>query len=818
MKKYLLLILLIAVCAMPVLSAENDNPSFANGIIKATIYDGKNNVPMEYANATVYIMKDSSYVTGSASGKDGELLIPNIPEGDYYVKVSFIGYEDTIIPNINVSAGKPEVTLGVVKIFPSEIKMDQVNVTGEKLTEEYHIDKRVINVSRDNNAAGGTALDVLQNQPSIQVDQDGNVLLRGSSNFTVLVNGRPGVLQNSDALRQIPANIIDNIELITNPSAKYDAEGAAGIINIITKTSELDNMSGILNGGVGSKTKYNSDATFNYKSGNWGLTANGDYRVFNMTNAQQFDRYTTTMTDNLFQRADINQNFRRESYSGKIGLDYTISPETGISISSTYGKFGFDGNFVLDGTNQTNSDEELTNYTSNRQVTDVTAKYFQSVLFLNHQFQPKVDELTFEAVYTNVDQPYYQIAREYITDAVHQSLSLDPKTVEFDNQTDRNDGRFKLNYSLNINDKSKLETGLQVNLAYRKFDYRINNFDWESNQWFADDVYTNNFDFKNNVYSVFATYSNTLDLLELDYQLGLRAENTDRLLHQITMNTDYTYNKVHLFPSVNMLKRLSDTQQLQFSYSRRINRPFEGALNPFPNYSDSYALVIGNPNLKPELINSFELNYQNTIETIFFSIQTYYRNTENTFQQTALIGDDGRIILSFGNIAKTNTFGSEISTSIPLAQWFKLDPSVNLYQTNLKGDLGTESYERNSFAWFSSLRTTLYFSAATRFQLNLFYTGKQATLQGDIDPIVNFSASIRQELFDRQLIVTATANNLFNTGKIKLYSNAGSSTDMYVDVRPEAPVFNLTFSFNFNNFRNTSKVNDRVDINVNSGI
>lgn len=794
------------------------SPENYKGVIKAIVLDAKTNAPLEYANVTVHKSQDSSYVNGSATGKGGELLIPNIPEGQYYVKVSFIGYDKTIVPNVNVTKENYNISLGTIKINPTEVNLSAVNVVAEKPAEEYHLDKRVINVSKDNTAAGGTALDVLQNHPSVQVDQEGNVMLRGSSNFTVLVNGRPGVLQGSDALRQIPANIVENIELITNPSAKYDAEGAAGIINIVTKAIAQDNMSGMVNGGVGSRNKYNGDATINYKTNGLGLSGTVDYRNMNNTNSQTFDRYTTTSSVNSYQNANIRQNFERENYSIKLGADYTFSPTTGIALNATYGKFGFGGNFLLDAYDLQNITANKSNYTSNVESIDVDARYLQSTFFFNHQFSPKIDEITFEAVYTNVSQPQTRTGREYTTDSKFENRSAQPNTKEFYNNTDRNDGRFKLNYSYKFNDKSKLESGLQANVALRNFDYTNKLYNWNTNNWDLDPFFTNQFDFRNNVYSAFFTYSNNFELLELDYQFGLRAEQTDRLLTQNTLGTSFEYNQIHLFPTFNALKKITDAQQLQFSYSRRINRPFEFALNPFPNYSDSYAFVIGNPDLLPELTNSFELNYQNTLSNgLFFSAQTYYRNTNNSISQTIVVGSDGRLIISWGNVAKTYNLGTELSAGIPIAQWFRIDPSVNLYQTGIEGSVLDSKTDRSEFLWSSRLRTTLYFSAATRFQFNLFYNAKQVTLQGDIDPIVNVSASLRQELFDKKLILTATAQNIFNSGKFKMVTKSNAGTDVFLTARPEAPVFNLTLSYNFNNFRNTSKVNDRVDINAGGG-
>lgn len=789
-----------------------------SGHIRATVKDAKTNAPLEYASVTVHKSSDSSAVGGSATGKDGELLIPNIPEGEYYLKISFIGYDKTIVPNVRITQSQKEVSLGMILVTPSSVRMNTINVVGEKPAEEYRLDKRIINVSKDNTAAGGTAQDVLSNHPSIQIDQSGNVLLRGSTNFTVLVNGRPGVLQGSDALKQIPANSIDNIELITNPSAKYDAEGAAGIINVVTKTVAQDNISGIINGGVGSRDKYNGDASVNYKSNGLGISGSGDYRKFSNTNVQIYNRYTNTQASNTHTDANIRQLFGRENYSGKFGIDYSFSPTTGLSLTATVGGTNFSGNFILDAIDNKNVLASNINYTSNIEALNVNAKYFQSVLYFNHQFTPKVDELTFETVYTNLTQTQSRISREYTTDSKFENRSLQPFTKDFSNNTDRADGRIKLNYLYKFSGVSKLESGIQLNLAYRNFDFVNKMFNWGTNVWDVNPVFTNKYDFRNNIYSAFFTYSNNLEMLGVDYQLGLRTEQTDRLLIQKTLGKDYTYNQTHLFPSINALKKFDNSQQLQFSYSKRITRPSEGALNPFPNYSDSYAYVVGNPELLPELINSIELNYQYTFSSgLFLSAQTYYRNTVNSITQTALVGSDGRIVLSFGNVAKTYAAGAELTASIPVAVWFRLDPAVNLYQTGLKGNLSGINFETNDFLWSSRLRTTLYFSAATRFQVNLNYFAKQIILQGDIDPIFNFSASLRQELFEKSLIVTASAQNLFNAGRVNVFNSAGSGTNIYINVRPEAPVFNITLSYNFNNFKNTSKVNDRVDINANTG-
>lgn len=786
-----------------------------SGHIKAVIIDASTNSPVEYANVTLHNAKDSSYVTGSASGKGGELLIPNVPAGEYFVKVTFIGYDKAIVQHVIVSSEKKDVSLGEIKIYPSEVKMADVSVVGEKPAEEYHIDKRVINVAQDNSSAGGTALDVLQNQPSVQIDQDGNVKLRGSGNFTVMVNGRPGVLQGSDALRQIPANIIENIELITNPSAKYDAEGSAGIINIVTKTIAEGSLSGIFNAGSGTRNKYNGDATINYRYGGWALSGGLDYRNYNSFNDQAFDRYTYLENETKRSLANINQNNLRESYSAKFGIDYTFNPNTSLSFSGTAGNMKIDRTFTLKAANENGGATNASDYTINRETGNIESKYFQSTVFFSNKFIPKVDELTFEATYTHVDLPTDQTDREYVTDQKFEQNIGQPVMREFKNGTIRNDGRLKLNYSYTISDNSKFETGLQANLAYRNFDVLNQNFDWDTEQWMVDNTYTNKFDFRNNVYSVFATYSN--ELFGIGYQLGLRAEETDRLLTQKTTSEKYEYDRVHLFPTLSALYKITDAQQLQLSYSRRINRPNEGNLNPYRYYSDSYATVVGNPALLPEITDALELNYQNTIGGVFLSVQTYYKYTNNSITQSASVESDGRLKLSFDNVAKSYTLGSEISTSISLAQWLKLDPAINLYGNGFEGMLFGESYSKDEFAWNSRMRATINFSKETRFQVNLMYNGRQSYLQGEIDPLFFLGMSLRHEFLDRSLIVTLNAQNLFGSGKFNITNTPAANNYMKINVRPEAPMFSINLSYNFNNFKNTSRVNDRVDVNVREG-
>jgi outer membrane receptor protein involved in Fe transport len=667
-------------------------------------------------------------------------------------------------------------------------------------------------VSQNLKAASGTALDVLKDHPSIQTDQDGNISLRGSSNFSVLINGRPSVMQGSDALRQIPANIVDNIEIITNPSAKYDAEGAAGIINIVTKKQFDSTLSGVFNAGAGSRDKYNSDITINYRNSDYTLTGGVDYRKANNPVDQTLNRSTYMPTGTMYNNTWVEGSTIRNNYMVRGGIDYNINPQSGFSFNLSFGNISFDRGYNLKVQNLS-SLGNIYSYTNDSYT--LSANYLNSSIYYNYKFKPNVDELVFEATYTNISLPSTQNTKEFTADNIFNTLTNQPKIRELRDETKRNDARIKLNYSYNFNPKSKLELGLQTNLYLRKFDVTNQNYDWTKSVWIVTTDFTNKFDYKNNIYAAFVTYSNTL--FDLDYQLGLRSEYTDRLLAQTTLGGDYKFSELDLFPSLNISGKISTDQQIQFNYSRRINRPNEQLLNPYPNYSDAYLRSAGNPGLLPEFTHSLELNYQKFITGVFLSAQTYLRISNNSLSQTMKVDDQGRLILTFDNLSKTTTGGIELTASITAIPWLRLDPALNFYHYSLSGEVLNKQTESSTFSWTSRLISTISLSSDTRIQLMLNYIGKQITAQAAIDPFFICGATVRQDLFDKKLTLTLQGQNLFNTLKINIDSK-GDNFRTLASVKPESSIITLTLSYNFNNYKRAARGPEKVDLNVNEGL
>jgi outer membrane receptor protein involved in Fe transport len=776
-----------------------------NGLIKGIVKDAGSENPLQYANITLYRSADSVYITGTSAGTNGEFILPNITIGNYLLKITYMGYASKYVNDIKVINDKPEFNAGIIKLDKEALELGEANVVGEKAGEELHLDKKVINVGQNLTAAGGTALDVLQNQPSVRVDPDGTVYLRGSSNFTVLVNGKPSVLQGADALRQLSANMIDNIELITNPSAKYEAEGSAGIININLKKQTEYSISGIANLNGGTKDKYNGDFTLNYNVNGLNLTGGLDFRDNSFTNNQYIDRTSFASAGITDNNTHLFIKDKRRQYSGRTGMDYNFNDNNSLSLNISSGKIDLSRSLS---SKVRNNDFTGTVYAHSINTMDLPIFYLNSSLNYNHKFNPGVNDVMFEVTYSSIDLPSEQLTTEYLTEPAFIYRNADPGRKLFNNDAFRQEGRAKINYTHKINPNSTFETGLQSNINYRTFDILNKFFDWSIPDYIVDNSLTNNFIMKNNVYSAFTTYSN--QLYDFKFMLGLRAEYMDRVLEQKTLANNYKYDKLDYFPSLSMSRKIGD-HQLQLSYSRRINRPNENLLNPFPFFSDTYLSSAGNPELLPEYINSYELNYQKMFATVFFSAQTYYRNSTNTMLQKFSVDETGRMNTTFGNFAETNTFGSEISSSFSLLKIFRFDPAVNLYGSDLSGDVDGLEVSKKFFNWTARLNTTVTITPDTRFMISGNYFAKIIDAQSEISPFLMMNASLRQDFFEKKLSVTLQARNFLKTAYINV-KNKGTNFYSAIEARPEIPVVSLMLSYNFNNFRRPVRPTDNIDV------
>ncbi len=760
------------------------------GKIRGIVQDSGDKISIPYATISLYKVSDSMLVTGTMSDSEGNFLIDKIDDGTYYIVIDFIGYSKKTVKDIKIEKGKKDIFLGSILLEKGLEAIAEIEITADKDAVSYKIDKKVINMSQKPEAAGGTVVDALQNTPSVQVDAEGNVSLRGSSNFTVLINGKPSPLSGSDALKQIPASSVETIEIITNPSAKYDPDGTAGIINIVMKKGYETGLNGIVNASVGTRWKNSADFNLNYRTDKANFFVSGNYanRIQKPTVdifSESF--YNDTLTTRI-QSAD--RKHISSPYSVKTGIDLYLSETDMLTASGEYGYWGFGmdmDNLTIETTQPESSVFNLNTLTEMR----LGGHYTNGTVAFDHDFA-KVHDWVSSLTYSVWDGSDYTDVTESSQD---NNLFERHRTTK---KSDNYDLRFKSDYTKPLGEKSKLEAGYQYQIKDEDGGFKYLNFNTENENWIENTEFTNSMNFVRSIHSVYTTFGS--EVVGFQYQAGLRAEYTDQNLSVLTTNENYGYKKFDLFPTLHITGQLPKEFQLQASYSRRINRPESWNLNPFPMYSDRYVRQGGNPALRPELTDSYELNAMKRLKTGFVSAEAYYRQTHDTQTQIMTLMPDGVIDIVGANIEDTYAYGVELSGNLRPVSWLNLFASANLYNYEISDANVTAGLDTKRFNSDFSLNATFSPTKTTRIQLTGFYNAPTLTTQGERGAMYGLNAGITQEFFKRKLSLTLNGQNVLNTMK---YEFIDQTADLYTkfSFKMDYPNIMLTASYKINNYQ-----------------
>ncbi|MBK7173454.1 MAG: TonB-dependent receptor [Bacteroidales bacterium] len=773
-------------------------PDPKGGIINGKIIDAATNKPMEYVNIAVYKANDSSMVTGTITSENGEFRIEKLPHGDYFVKISFLGFDKHQTEKVTITPNKPVADLGIINMSSSSSNLSEVSVVAEKSKVEYQIDKRVINVDQTAVNKAGSAVNILENTPSIQVDPQGNVTLRGSSDFIVLIDGKPSVLKGSDALKQINAASIKQIEVITNPSAKYDSEGQAGIINIIRKKDYLQGLNGTINTSIGTTDKYTANALINYRKGKVNVFAGVDYADNINRGYLTINNTSYLPSGNQSVQETADQYFKNENLTGKVGIDYDLNDKNSFTFSGSYGKQGYDRGTDARYSYQLGS-SDIKAFRASSNFMDVTGNVPSLTLDYLHKFKEN-HTLSFSSTFSAWDGRDENFLTEQIADENYHVTGL---------QSDLNYVKDNFNYQYRFNadykqpvGKGTLEMGIQYRHEDREDDLRFFNFDVDSNVWIPNEQFTYFLDYLNDIYSGYATYSGTQ--WGIGYMLGLRSEYFTR---QITFTNDtekYNFDKFMLYPSVHLSKDIKGKHQFQLSYSRRINRPQPWLLNKQPGYVDPYNIFQGSPYLEPEYTDAFELNYRLVYKISTLSIQTYYRNTSNSFNTLRLLQDDGIMIHQLINTNQQQSYGFEASMDFNLTKWWQLSTGGNLYHYSIESLVENKQNTKDANSWDARLISNFTLKWGTRIQGVGYFQGAGIDAQGNSSGFYTVNLAVNQPIMKGKANIGLSAQNVLNSIKFD-YTVKGSSFDNSYQIRAEGPIFMVTASYSFNNFQNKQR-------------
>lgn len=767
------------------------------GKVVGKVIDSESDSPMEYANVLIYRKEDAKLVSGTVTNASGEFEISQLPNGTYYAEAAFIGFEKETVPEIKVESGSP-VDLGVISLSVSSRKLSDINVVAERNRVEYKIDKKVINVENDINAIGGTAVNALENTPAVDVDIDGNVSLRGSSNFTVLIDGRPSVLSGNDALKQIPSSAIQNIEIITNPSAKYDPDGAAGIINVIMKKNALSGVNGIVNLSAGTRDKYSSDIMLSYKTKKYNFFLGGNWNDNTNFGTMSSERETWQNDTTTYLTTNGKRDQSRGGRQLKGGFDYFLSDKTSVTISSQIGDFNFDGDnrgrihkFGEPGDTDIFSIQENVSGRNGNYV-NATASFLSK---FNENGTHKLEGV-FD--YRNSESDSKEHDDEFLSDSQFLSRGNYLSRVMTSETGKSDDYRMKLDYTLPLKNGSQFEAGLQSRLENETEHFDFKSFDPQTQTFVNNPAFTSAMEFKEAIHSAYSTFFGKLK--SLGYQLGLRAEYNSRSISHLSANAQkYSLDLFDVFPSVHLSYNIGEANQLMASYSTRVNRPNGRDLDPFPNYMNQYSIRTGNPNLKPEYADSYELSYMRKFGSSFVSLESFYRTTNNLIQNIVTV-ENGISYMTLDNLNRDHSLGAELMGNVNATKWLLLNASFSLFNYKINGEILGRSIDRESTNYSGRLNTTFKFTNDARLQLTGFYRGPSVSAQGDQKGVLNTNLSYRQEFMKKKLSATLSVRDILGTGKWEGSSEGTNFRTSFKNSR-EPRVVTLTLSYKINNYK-----------------
>lgn len=799
-------IILVFACFIFISSNSYCAGSYAlkkSGTIRGTILDSVTHNPLQYTTITVIHPKDSSVVTGAVTDNQGNFTIENVPYGNYTVKISFIGYKKMFINKIDINKNNSEIVLGTLALLPSSINTNGVEVTAHKDLVAYQIDKKVVNVNESPAAKGGTALDVLKTVPSVTVDMNDNVTIHGNSNFTLLIDGKPTVLKLEDALKQIPAETIENIEIITNPSAKYDPDGTAGIINIVMKKniSFTGNLSSLTNVTVGNHDQYYGDMMLNYKDKAFSSFAGADFHkaTYKNTGNDYTEKYFNDST--AYTQQNEKRNTKTNGFSFQAGADYSIDSMNTISVNGNYGYWNYSPQ-VNAKTKNWDMPLSYNNYLLELDNQDHGQHYYFISANYESKFAPENNKLNISiyASHDNTEQDkdaYSKLQTDSFykfidTLGMHKSNSGGNST-EYQGKVDYENMLFK---------DFKLELGGKVEYSKHTTDFVFSDFDLANNQWIINKDFTNDDDFYQYTYAVYTTAS--YNILGFQSMLGLRGEYYKRRFEQKTSNQDFNYDDFTIYPTLHVSKHLSQTQQLQFSYSKRVSKPNDWWLNPFTSYVDANYGRRGNPYLKPEFTDSYELNFTQSIGMSFLSAELYYKQTKDAMSQILKLENDGKIWQLMENSGKERSYGVDLGANVGITTWFRLNAGVSIYNFKIEGSKESQILTQDKNTFNGNFMATVNITNNTTFMYYIYYNGAQVTSYGKQKGMTTHGLSLKQELFNKTLSLTFQVYDLFSTAKWAFdtkgpaFYNEGTFT-------PQSPRLSLTLSYRFNNYQAKQK-------------
>lgn len=756
-----------------------------SGHVYGKVLDAKTNKAVSFATVGVIRAKDSSVVTGVLSESNGNFSVDNLRPGEFLLRINFIGYEP-MYKSFALTPQSMEKDLGNFKLQPSSQMLKEAVVTADKSTFEMAIDKKVFNVDKNLASKGGTATDALRQVPTVNVDIDGNVSLRNGSP-TIFVDGKKSPL----TLDQIPADEIENIEIITNPSAKYDADGMSGIINITLKKDRKPGVNGMIMAGVGTHDQYNGGVNLNIYKKPLNFTLN----YFANSRPRIMDGHTDRTNFNNTYLSQQSHEYGTGLFQvGRVGLDYFIDNRNTLSLSGGVGGGNHDENGTIY-SDYFNAGKEMDSSSIRTTREKNNFNFISGDLDYTHNFAKEKEQLTVQGSYRRFKGPGNG---SYVTNYLDPDSKplRDVNTQQFSSGGSNNIYTFQSDYTDPLNEgKAKLDGGVKATIV--KSNNYSNVLDKQSDGSYIKDLLASyNYSFKQRDYAAYVNFSNQLG--NFGYQAGLRFEQYDYTGTLIDSNYSFNYNKPGLFPSIFLSQKLGGNQELQLNYSRRVDRPNFWQISPRIDYEDPQNLRKGNPELEPEYTNSFEFSYNNIFGASNFLATVYFRNTNNLITSYVTPISNDTLLSTFVNASSSNTYGAELTLRSPVTDWWTITANANLFQTDIKASNIKTGLSNSGFSWFAKVNSEMRLPASFVLQLTGNYEADRVIPQGKEKGSGSLDVGLKKDfLQSKALTVTLSGSDIFNTDRNRRYTESEGYFTQDSYRKRLSRVFKINLSYRF---------------------
>ena len=760
--------------------------------IHGRLLDASSREAIDYADIFLYETGNSKPIQQTFPNERGEFRFEQIGKGRYTIMARLVGYD--ILSKRDIEANGSPVNLGDLMMKPLEVGIAEVEVVASKRQLVYKLDKKVVEATSNMMAGGGSAVDVLENTPSIRVDAEGDVTFRGSSGFLVYIDGKPSVFTGTQALEQVPAGHIENIEIITTPSAKHDTEGDVGIINIITKKHSRQGLSGMIN-----------------LSGSTWLSRHVDFLLTQQNARSRWyvgGQWTDRMRKSDFDQEKLTIVGDQTTSSHAIGprtgdsYHYTLKGGWSLSLPKTTITLDLEGGY---GGNKRKGEMNYEETITLKGGAPVTTRYTSiddydndeniglGSLSVQHKFNDKGHEISASAYYK-----YGGNALEYFFNDLMSLQGERQQGHRAYESEHRETLRANLDYALPFGKGGKLEAGYQYYSYLEDGNYKMEWWDPEKQVFYwRDDIY-NTFYFQEGVNSIYAILSQSWNNFEA--QAGVRGEHTHTVLRSSVEGADRTKNRFEFFPSVHLGYNFPNGHRLLASYSRRTTRPQLYYMEPYITYRDFYTAEIGNPDIRPEYINSFELNYQKSFGENSVSATLFHRSRKDKIERLRVPYSAGVTLDSMANVGHDYSTGLELSLNLHPVRWWNTTVNGNLYHYKVKNEQAAGGNTSTSTNYDILWNNLFDLGKYTRLQLDGSFVGPSVTTQGRTDAYWYANLAVRQQLFNRRLTATLAFRDIFRSAK---YVSDIQTADLrsLTRIKPKYPQITLTLSWTFNSYK-----------------